>query len=201
MFYDEFIEHIVVSKIVFNVLGDNLTDLNRLTNAVEKRQEFKTKSTPSSLEFSVRKPTPKIVEPKDSQDQKESRPKDLELEEVVSKLSLKSDDDNTGSEKNDESVKDSEDSSRTTEVEVESKESDKEQSSVERISQSPERLLDSSTDSVPPSESSLESSQTYTSSLESSSHSPPLDESSLSSEKVTFYCSMILLSSNILSFF
>lgn len=56
----------------------------------------------------------------------------------------------------------------------------------ERSSQSPERLLDSSTDSVPPSESSMESSQTYTSSLESSSMSPPLEES-ISSEKVGVY--------------
>ena len=49
--------------------------------------------------------------------------------------------------------------------------------------QSPEHALDSSTDSVPPSlESSIESSQTCTSSLESSSLSPPLDDSA-SSEK------------------
>ncbi|WAR08235.1 CNKR3-like protein [Mya arenaria] len=63
------------------------------------------------------------------------------------------------------------------------KETDKDITNLERSNQSPERLLDSSTDSVPPSESSMESSQTYTSSLESSSHSPPLEES-IHSEKL-----------------
>ncbi|KAH3739871.1 hypothetical protein DPMN_046561, partial [Dreissena polymorpha] len=44
--------------------GENLSELSKLASALEKRQEYKTKSTPPSLEFSVRKPTPKIVEPK-----------------------------------------------------------------------------------------------------------------------------------------
>lgn len=163
------------------VIGDNLTDLNKLASAMEKRQEFKTKSTPPSLEFSVRKPTPKIIEPKDNQDPKDTVQSNPDFEEVLNKLSIKAaerDTDNSGGardiENNVKSPDESSDNKDDTELHQE----------TDRSSQSPERLLDSSTDSVPPSESSVESSQTYTSSLESSSQSPPLDESSLSSEKV-----------------
>lgn len=150
---------------------------------MEKRQEFKTKSTPPSLEFSVRKPTPKIIEPKDNQDPKDTVQSNPDFEEVVNKLSIKAaerDTDNSGAardiENNLKSPEESSDNRYDTEAELHQE--------TDRSSQSPERLLDSSTDSVPPSESSMESSQTYTSSLESSSQSPPLDESSLSSEKV-----------------
>lgn len=164
------------------ILGENLTDLNKLTTAVEKRQEYKTKSTPPSLEFSVRKPTPKIIEPKENQDQKDVKSKEAEIEEVASRLAESSIENN----ENNTNVSETKDKSEMPEEQqVEKVAADSVfRPETERASQSPERLLDSSTDSVPPSESSMESSQTYTSSLESSSHSPPLDESSVSSEKV-----------------
>lgn len=159
--------------------GDNLSELQKLASAMEKRQEYKTKSTPTSLEyraktttpslqFSVLKPTPKIIEPKDSDNVKDETDDKPEPDvHTTEKIEVKED------------------------IAVEKKPQPEEVVNCEsgyhqeRTSQSPERMLDSSTDSVPPSESSMESSQTCTSSLESSSHSPPLEESSLSSERVS----------------
>ena len=159
-----------------------MTDLNKLTTAVERRQEFKTKSTPPSLEFSVKKPTPKIIEPKEIQDPKEVKSKEAEIEEVANKLSevgVSRTENSRNNTTTDDKPK------LTNEPLSENGKSDSVFTpSSERLSQSPERLLDSSTDSVQPSESSMESSQTYTSSLESSSHSPPPDDSSVSHIKV-----------------
>ncbi|XP_053396255.1 CNK3/IPCEF1 fusion protein-like isoform X2 [Mercenaria mercenaria] len=177
--------------------GDNLSDLQKLTSAVEKRQDYKTKSTPPSLEyksktttpsleFSVLKPTPKIIEPKDTTEKMEDK--------VESKVEVQ---DTVKSDSVEDTVKTESVKIHETSVSEEVKANVKEATAAveavvddvtsdsiyERTSQSPERLLDSSTDSVPPSESSMESSQTCTSSLESSSHSPPLEESSLSSER------------------
>ncbi|XP_052808518.1 uncharacterized protein LOC128237217 isoform X2 [Mya arenaria] len=201
--------------------GENLSELGKIASAMEKRQEFKTKSTPPSLEFSVRKPTPKIVEPtpkiveprnipeiqvrltKDAKDESfthvnEDKNGGLKsdegcvIESLVHKLEeTKITDDNElvsrklnemadVESKSHETInkeKDTQENGKESE-----KETDKDITNLERSNQSPERLLDSSTDSVPPSESSMESSQTYTSSLESSSHSPPLEES-IHSEK------------------
>lgn len=162
-----------------------MSEFQKLTSAMEKRQDFKTKSTPPSLEkakitpslaFSVLKPTPKIIEPKDTEEKADG------AEKIPDNDSLKNDSDNSPSAKDkSDSVEDTVTSGETASDDVTS------ESLYERTSQSPERLLDSSTDSVPPSESSMESSQTCTSSLESSSHSPPLEESSLSSERVSYF--------------
>lgn len=158
---------------------------------MEKRQEFKTKSTPPSLEyssrqkpqsteFSVLKPTPKIIEPKDSSEKCDEM---KVVNDDITNLKIEIDD----TEKDDNVMVTSSASESGAEHRTEDSGTSESVCSHERVSQSPERLLDSSTDSVPPSESSMESSQTCTSSLESSSLSPPLEESSLSSEKVGLF--------------
>ncbi|KAL4233445.1 Connector enhancer of kinase suppressor of ras [Mactra antiquata] len=171
--------------------GDNLTELQKLAStAMEKRQEFKTKSTPPSLEyksrsnlpppsseFSILKPTPKIIEPKDSPEKND----DLkDISDALNKIKIEKDD----------NVKDDNETVTSDVSEIVNESGENNENDIfepaarpDRVSQSPERLLDSSTDSVPPSESSMESSLTCTSSLESSSMSPPLEESSLSSER------------------
>ena len=180
----------------------NISELQKFASAIEKRHEFKqTKSTPSSLEFNVRKPTPKILEPKTSPGPQRTL--------HATRITVKSPEDSD----RDSPPRGAEGGSSDTEVGVfdvkmeagerkspersyegqgkkeEHKDGEKrspERDTVDKQSpdhQSPEHALDSSTDSVPPSlESSIESSQTCTSSLESSSLSPPLDDSA-SSEK------------------
>ena len=189
----------------------NISELQKFASAIEKRHEFKqTKSTPSSLEFNVRKPTPKILEPKTSPGPQRT----LHATRITVKSPEDSDRDSPprGAEGGN-SDRGAEGSNSDTEVGVfdvkmengegkspersygaqgkkeEHKDGEKrspERDTVDKQSpghQSPEHALDSSTDSVPPSlESSIESSQTCTSSLESSSLSPPLDDSA-SSEK------------------
>ena len=170
-----------------------MTDLQRSTSAVEKRQDYKTKSTPPSLEykpksnapcleFSVLKPTPKIVEPKDVVEKGEEIVEDKEKVENNETVTDNAEDIDKAAVKEEEKTKVVEDLDSGVEPLNDEMTSE---TIYERTNQSPERLLDSSTDSVPPSESSMESSQTCTSSLESSSHSPPLEESSLSSERVS----------------
>lgn len=161
--------------------GDNLAELHKFASAVEKRQEFKTKSTPPSLEFSVLKPTPKLgdttpisVETKFTVDHAKQT-----IPEIVYNSKDNITEANLGVVTEEKLQAEPEGVSESS-VETTSAEG---ASFHERVNQSPERLLDSSTDSVPPSESSMESSQTCTSSLESSSHSPPLEETSVSSEK------------------
>ena len=183
---DGVIEEIILCKIADN---DVASELHKFASAIEKRHEFKqTKSTPSSLEFNVKKPTPKVMEPRTSPGP--TRP----LQET--RITVKSPDSDRDSpqpdtevprEKQDESwqaagATGESDKKRSPERE---KQSPGQQPSgvLSPERQSPEHTLDSSTDSVPPSlESSIESSQTCTSSLESSSLSPPLDDSA-SSEK------------------
>ena len=147
----------------------------------------------------MKKPTPKIMEPKTSpgperslhttkitvkspDSDKDSPPRgsELEMSELDAGRDSKIEEEKRKSpERNQSESKAAE--KRSPERDVRDKQSPGQQSSPER--QSPEHALDSSTDSVPPSlESSIESSQTCTSSLESSSLSPPLDDSA-SSEK------------------
>ncbi|KAK3609147.1 hypothetical protein CHS0354_032674 [Potamilus streckersoni] len=147
-----------------NIIPPPDGDLKNQT-ASQKRQEFKsTKSTPPSLEFTVKKITPRILEPRPDLDDKTpisedsaygSGVQEFVKTQVKEKKFLRKED------SLDDSVHE-----------------------YQKHSLSPEHIHDSSTDSVPPSlESSIESSQTCTSSLESSSHSPSLDELSQSSEK------------------
>ena len=185
----------VINLTILSTIADNdvASELHKFASAIEKRHEFKqTKSTPSSLEFNVKKPTPKVMELKSSPGH--ARP----LQET--KITVKSpDSDRDSSQQDTEIARMKEGDSwqaagdtgsdntkkQSPDREGQGKQSPGQQSSgvLSPERQSPEHTLDSSTDSVPPSlESSIESSQTCTSSLESSSLSPPLDDSA-SSEK------------------
>ena len=194
-------------KIHFLIAESDVTsELQKFASAIEKRHEFKqTKSVPSSLEFNVKKPTPKIMEPKTSpvtarrlqqtkitvkspDSDKDSPPPDNEVEtpkrEIQKSIETTEEPRKSPDRKGTDQCELGEkkgDEKKSPERDVRDKQSPWQQSSPER--QSPEHALDSSTESVPPSlESSIESSQTCTSSLESSSLSPPLDDSA-SSEK------------------